>query len=233
MNAVRLDENALKEAVFKGLLEGVVNIPHMLLRHYRQFKLSDEATMLLIHLICFTEKEHKQFPTIEEIQARMSADPAKVLSLLQQLLQEQWIQIEDHVDSATGIHYERYNLTSIYSKLADLAAKEMMEQLKKEQLEQADREKRQMKSNDIYTDFEQEFGRPLTPMELESITLWLDNDRYSEELIRAALKEAVFSGKVNFRYIDRILLEWSRNRVQTVDQAREYAKQFRSRMENG
>lgn len=81
--------------------------------------------------------------------------------------------------------------------------------------------------SDIYTTFEKEFGRPLSPMECEMITGWLDQDRYSESLIRAALKEAVFAGKLHFRYIDRILIEWSRNRIQTVDQAREFSRQFR------
>ncbi len=64
-------------------------------------------------------------------------------------------------------------------------------------------------------------------MELETITGWLDQDRYKDELILAALKEAVFAGKVHFRYIDRILLEWSRNRVFSVEQAKEYAQRFR------
>ena len=49
-------------------------------------------------------------------------------------------------------------------------------------------------------------------MELETISGWVDADRYPDELILLALKEAVFAGKLHFRYIDRILLEWSRNR---------------------
>jgi len=80
---------------------------------------------------------------------------------------------------------------------------------------------------DIFTVFEQEFARPLTPMECETISQWLDRDRYPEELILLALKEAVFAGVVHFRYIDRILLEWSRNRIQTAEQAKEYAQKFR------
>nr|WP_315603012.1 DnaD domain protein [Paenibacillus aurantius] len=76
--------------------------------------------------------------------------------------------------------------------------------------------------------FEKEFARPLTPMELETISGWLDQDHFKEELILAALKEAVFAGKVHFRYIDRILLEWQRNRIQTVDQAKEHAQKFRN-----
>jgi DNA replication protein len=45
-------------------------------------------------------------------------------------------------------------------------------------------------------------------------------------LILAALREAVFSNKLSFRYIDRILLEWQRNRIRTPEEAAEYAKKF-------
>ena len=52
----------------------------------------------------------------------------------------------------------------------------------------------------LFTIFEKEFGRPLSPMELETISGWVDADRYPDELILLALKEAVFAGKLHFRY---------------------------------
>ena len=64
-------------------------------------------------------------------------------------------------------------------------------------------------------------------MECETISVWIDQDRYPEELILLALKEAVFAGKLHFRYIDRILLEWSRNRVRTPEDVRAYSQKFR------
>jgi len=81
----------------------------------------------------------------------------------------------------------------------------------------------------LYSIFEQEFARPLSPMEYETITGWIERDQYPEPLIVLALKEAVFAGKVNFRYIDRILLEWQRNSIRTVEQAKAYAQRFRGR----
>ena len=80
----------------------------------------------------------------------------------------------------------------------------------------------------MFTIFEKEFGRPLSPMECETIAGWLDQDQYLDELILMALKEAVFAGKVHFRYIDRILLEWSRNRVKNVNDAKAYTQKFRN-----
>src|SRR5690606_14486161 len=75
--------------------------------------------------------------------------------------------------------------------------------------------------------FEQEFGRPLSPFEIETVNAWLDEDLLAPSLIKAALRESVLMGKLNFKYIDRILREWKKKGIQTVEQAREESKSFR------
>ena len=82
---------------------------------------------------------------------------------------------------------------------------------------------------EIFSLFEQEFGRLLSPMELETIGMWLDNDGHSPAIIKAALKEAVIAGKVSLRYIDRILFEWKKKNITSVKQIEKHAEQFRTR----
>ena len=53
-------------------------------------------------------------------------------------------------------------------------------------------------------------------------------DQHHPNLIQAALREAVMSGKLNFRYIDRILFEWKKNGIKTVDQAQNQGQKFRA-----
>ncbi|MEW9698930.1 DnaD domain-containing protein [Paenibacillus sp. SI8] len=211
----------LESALIIGLKEGSVAVPTLLLKNYRLLKLSEIEVMTIIQLISFLEKEKYDFPTIEEIQARMSASPDQVIASLQKLLNEQFITIDEETEAATGMRYERYNLLPLHQKLAQLLIEQETLAAKRVPIH-AD-----TAAKDIYTTFEKEFARPLTPMELETISGWLDKDLYREELILTALKEAVFAGKVYFRYIDRILLEWSRNRVATVEQAKEYSQRFR------
>src|SRR5699024_11628105 len=55
----------------------------------------------------------------------------------------------------------------------------------------------------IFILFEQEFGRPLSPFEIETISVWLDEDKMKPSLIKADLREAVLMSKLNFKYIDR------------------------------
>lgn len=72
------------------------------------------------------------------------------------------------------------------------------------------------KTIDIYSTFEKEFGRPISSMEYEIINAWLDKN-FSEEIILGALKEAVYNGVTNLRYIDKILYEWQRKGFKTMN----------------
>lgn len=216
-------ERSLLQAAFvAGWRAGNIEVPYLLLKHYRQLNLNEVEVMLMIHVMALMEKERKDFPTLEELQGRMSVTPEKVIAALQKLLKEGLLTIDEGVDPISGLQFEKYNFSPLLEKLAGCWYEEQLE--KKRAREQAEPVVR----NDIFSIFEKEFGRPLTPMELESITGWLDKDQYPEQLILAGLKEAVFAGKVHFRYIDRILMEWSRNRITTVEQAKEHSQKFRS-----
>ncbi len=73
-------------------------------------------------------------------------------------------------------------------------------------------EKQEIVNSDIFTAFEKEFGRTLSPFEYEMISGWIEN-KISEELILKALKEASLNDVRNLRYIDKILFEWSKKNI--------------------
>lgn len=64
-----------------------------------------------------------------------------------------------------------------------------------------------MDKKDIITTFQHEFGRLLSPMELEIINDWKEQG-FEDEKIREALKQSVFNGALSFRYIGKILQSW-------------------------
>ncbi len=70
--------------------------------------------------------------------------------------------------------------------------------------------------DNIYSIFEKEFGRTISPLEYEMINGWISIGN-SEELIVEALKEAVYNGVNNFRYIDKIIYEWSKKGYKTKE----------------
>lgn len=79
------------------------------------------------------------------------------------------------------------------------------------------RKEKEEEKKDIYTVFESEFGRPISSMEYEIIRAWVEKG-FSEELILGALKEAVYNGVNNLRYIDKILYEWQRKGYKTMQE---------------
>jgi DnaD/phage-associated family protein len=65
--------------------------------------------------------------------------------------------------------------------------------------------------------FEQEFGRPLSPIETRTITSWLAEN--PEDLLAEALARAVMQGKRTLAYVGGILRGWRRAGITTVEQA--------------
>ena len=77
--------------------------------------------------------------------------------------------------------------------------------------------KNEENNTDIYSKFESEFGRSLSPIEYETINRWLENG-VSEEIITSALKESVINGASNLRYIDKIIYEWTKKGVKPKEE---------------
>ena len=80
--------------------------------------------------------------------------------------------------------------------------------------------------NNIYDIFEKEFGRTLSPVEYEIIGNWRNSDN-TDELILLALKEAVYNGVNNLRYIDKIIFEWNKKGIKTKEDVENNNKQFK------
>src|SRR5699024_2699604 len=131
----------------------------------------------------------------------------EVITHLRKLIQKNMLEIKELTDHAKLS--EAYSLIPLWEKL-------FMET----------KEKVDKNEGTIFILFEQEFGRPLSPFEIETISVWLDDDGIKPALIKADLRESVLMWKLNFKYIDRILREWQRKGIQSVEEAREASKTF-------
>lgn len=194
---------------------GNISVPVMLLNYYPQLGLTEEELVLLIQVIKY-KQQGNHFPTPDELSEHMSISPTTCTTLLRNLFQKGFIFIEESKQQA--IIHESYSLKPLWEKLYMFIQSSHEEEKQDEKREE---------EQSLYTIFEQEFGRPLSPFECESLAMWVDQDDYDPIIIKAALREAVISGKLNFRYIDRILFEWKKNGIRTIEQARTYSKKFR------
>ena len=210
------------QIVLNILKEGTTSISNLLITNYHKLGILDQEMMLIVHLLYFQNRGNF-FPSISELEKRMSLNTEEIMRLLQRLVRTGYINIEENVEESTGFISEKYNLEPLYYKLI----KELERSVEVSQISKTKKVEKEQKLN-VFNIFEQEFGRPLSPMEIELINTWIDNDKYNTEIIVYALKEAVFSNKLNMRYIDKILFEWEKKNVRTIEQIKEHIKYFRN-----
>ncbi|MBM7681432.1 DNA replication protein [Pullulanibacillus pueri] len=203
-----------KELLIEFLTNGGLTIPRLLIENYSELGLNEEQCLMVIHIYSFI-KEGNTFPTPDELARRMSCDSSQCSNHLRMLVQSGFLEIKQEKDRS--VYTESYSLDPLWERLISLKFLTKNTETKMEQ------------EDALYTIFEKEFGRPLSPMECESLTMWMDQDQHSPEMITAALREAVISGKLNFRYIDRILFDWKKSGVRTLAQAKSHGEKIRGR----
>ncbi|MEW9674740.1 DnaD domain-containing protein [Lentibacillus sp. L22] len=189
------------------ILLNQLQIPTRLLTNYKSLGLNETEVMLLLQIYRFIFDEN-DFPTPAELTSFLTISEQECSAMLRKLIQKGFLSIEQTKDEQ-GIWSEIYSLDPLWEKIFSTTKSE-----------------KEPEEGTIFILFEQEFGRPLSPFEIETVNVWLDEDRLSISLIKAALREAVLMGKLNFKYIDRILREWKKKGIHTVEQAREATQSF-------
>ncbi len=69
-------------------------------------------------------------------------------------------------------------------------------------------------------------GRPLTPAEMKSILFFTDVLNFSEDLIDHLIAYCVDRGKKDFKYIEKVAINWAENGVTTPKQARKFSTKY-------
>lgn len=203
----------MKSIPIQQILLNQIQIPTKLLSTYKSFGLNEQEVMVILQIHRFAQ-EKNDFPTPTQIAAHLTIDEENCANILRKLIQKGLLAIDELKNNQDQLS-EAYSLNPLWEKLfSDNTPKDDNEQ--------------QLIGN-IFILFEQEFGRPISPFEIETINTWLDVDEIAPELIKAGLREAVLMGKLNFTYIDRILRDWKKKGIRSVEQARESSRSFRDR----
>lgn len=169
-------------------------VPSYVLEIVKKLNLNLSEFLLLMYFWNFSDSAFD----VAEISSVLCLDEGEVLNAFNALLGKKIITFDTFKD-LNGKRTEVINLDPFYT-LIDASFLE---------------EEKKQEETDIYSIFESEFGRPISSMEYEIIRAWIEKG-FSEELILGALKEAVYNGVNNLRYIDKILYEWQRKGFKTM-----------------
>ena len=176
--------------VLNLLQDKPIVVPRILFNNYKRLNINEEEFIVIMLIISLGNKiEYNPDIFVNEL----NIEKYKVMEIINNLISKNILSLDMEKN---GRKMEEYiSLSLLYDKLLNLI------------IDNNDEDKEI--DGSIFTIFENELGKTLSPMEFEQIKEWSITYK-NEELIILALKEAVLNGVSNFRYIDKILDDWNR-----------------------
>ena len=186
-----------------------LTIPNILFFNYKKLDITETELILIIYIMnstpCFN---------LKQMSLDLNMNSKELLMLINSLTEKDLLEIK--VDKNNSYCTEEISLEKLYQKLGFLLVNQ---------------EEKKEDSTNLYTIFEQEFGRTISPMEYEIINAWKSSD-FTDELIISALKEATYNGVTNLRYIDKILHEWKKKGIHNIEDVERNKLEFKQVREN-
>lgn len=182
-------------------------IPRLLFTNYKKIGITDQELIFITYIL-----NTNTIFNPKQISEDLSIDLNQIMENMENLSSKGIIKLE--TKKLGNIRNEVINLDGLYDKLAFT----MLGEEKKEE------------TPDVYSLFEKEFGRTLSPMEYEIIGAWIENGT-SEETIKLALKEAVYNKANSLRYIDKIISEWNKKGIKTEEDVEKQRIAFKQKKE--
>ena len=201
----------MNKSLCKVFSEGNISIPIYFIKNYKKFNLGLDEFLFLMYL--YNLGDNVLFNP-GEFSDKLNVDLTEIMNYVGSLTDKGLIRVEV-IKNDKGYMEEMIILDDFYNKLSLVIMDDVNES------------KSDSSKSDVFEIIEKEFGRTLSPIEIEIIRTWLDNN-FSEDLIKEALKEATFNGVSNLRYIDKILYEWAKSGINTVEAVEEKRKKARS-----
>lgn len=210
-----------KQLLFEWISSGTLSVPNYLLKHYKKIGLDNNDLVTLLQLLSLVENGQR-FPDSQLLADRLDITREDAFKAIHQLITKKVLTIETKADEE-GKTVDEFSFDLLYDKLSALLIQTK---------ENEESEKEVLASKNIYQLFEQEFGRSLSAMEIQTLNMWIEEDKYKPELIEMALREAVLNQVYSLKYIDRILLSWEKKNIRTKDQVEKESKRFRKSQSN-
>ena len=189
----------MDKKIINLMMEKPITIPRMIFNNYKRLNITEEELIVLIFIIDFGGRIVYN-PDIFVNELKM--EKFKVMELLNSLYEKKIITISVEKNSNNKSE-EFISLDLLYSKMLNL-------------FKDSTPTDSNIDNTDIFSVFEKELGKTISPMEYEIIKGWI-NDKFSYEIIIEALKEAVLNNVTSLRYIDKILYDWKKKGIKNKE----------------
>lgn len=197
----------MKDKLINILKSKMIYYPLYLYRYRIQLDLSDSNFIFLTYLMNYGERISFN---VEKFSKELNIDDQEVFEKIENLRKKKFIEIST-IEKEKNLKEDEISFMPLYKKLSDIIISEENEDYNDEEL---------------LTDIEKSFGRALSPIEVEFIMNW-NKKGYSNEIILAAIKETILNGANSLKYADKILFEWNKKGIRTIEEIEKEKQDFR------
>ncbi|UQS85360.1 DnaD domain protein [Apilactobacillus apisilvae] len=195
------------------LQSGQTSISNYLLKNYVHLGMNSDELIMYLQIKRNIDMGN-YLPNIDIITNSTGFSKNKAYEILHELIQKKIMKIKT-LKNKKGHSFDVYDFSLMYEKLSTLN-NQSIESVSNENVQKNnDKPMTAADRSNVFKQIESEFGRPLSPIELEEITDWIDKDKYDLKLISLALREAVLNQVYSLKYIDRILMNWYKSNIRT------------------
>ncbi|MCL1948340.1 MAG: DnaD domain protein [Turicibacter sp.] len=185
----------------------------ILLETYKDLGLTETEYVFFVMLA----KMLKTNPTgwnVADLAQYLTIGESGVAGLLMNGLGQGFIEVTQKADGA-GRRFEEYSLIPLFGKVETA-------------FRQKNRKGAAGSKEELFNLLERDFGL-LSPKDIETAHMWLDDDGFDPEIIKLALMEMKSNQITSIKYVDKILLDWKKKNVTTVEGAKRQMIEFRNR----
>ena len=160
-------------------------------------------------ILLYLDNDYKGDFDIELMSKNLGMDVGIAMESFNSLMIKGLVNLESVKDIESRFN-EVVNLDGVYNLIVENTTEEVKDEVKE----------------DVFKVFERELGRTISSYELELINGWLISGT-PEEIVLGALREAIYNGVSNFRYIDKIIYEWEKKGFKTMDDVNKHIRSRR------
>jgi len=176
--------------------KNIIDFSELVLENYHKIGLDETDAVILIKLQYLLRK-NITFISAAKLSEMLSISPRTTAKRLNNLIESGFIRME-LITGNNGKETESFNLDYLIERILihDIEKQETLN-----------------KSNGLSLEaklvklFEEEMKKPLSVLDIQTITKWLNDDHYSFDQIKEALFEAIRIRKLSIKYVDGILLK--------------------------
>lgn len=201
----------MENKVLTLLKEKPIVIPAILLNNYKSLGITSDELIIIMVIMSYGDKviyDPEAFANV------INGDKHEIMRTINSLFDKNILSLV--VEKNNRKSYEYISLDLLYQKLFNILIGE-------DSNEEID--------NSIFSIFESELGRTISPMEIEKIKEWITSGN-SNELIVCALNEAVLKGVNNLNYIDSILNSWRKKGFKTKADVKKEKEEYHKKNQN-